>query len=688
LVKIHSLHDLPGRINRTSIHDSSKKTSKSNMKHHTTTRRILSAASLALLATSPASQSQVVAQFGDLFPSNSTLPGTLAWPGNNGLNTNVSLPAPNAMNIPSTDPAAGTWRVGWVETSDWSAQGWGNPTTALRTMGGWSWPNSNTPTGPDVLGAAQGYSWAGNHDEGWVGQVGMETGNNIMNVRFNGGSLPLMHWTAARAGTYNISFTVGNVSSNWPNDYIGFGIWSTATGSYRSDNATMASYAPNSTMINTSPSPSGSYTVTATNVTLLAGQSLWFVARVGGPTSNAAYQFQDMSITDANTAQVVAQFGDLFPSNSTLSGNKAWPGNNGLNTNLAVTAPNAVNLASTSAPTGSWRVGWVQLTDWSADAWGNPTAVPYTMGGWVWPNSNTPAGPGTLNAAQGYAWGGTHDEGWVGHVGMETINNIMNVRFNGGSLPLLQWTAAQAGTFDVSFTVGNASSNWPNDYIGFGVWSTATGSYVSDNATMASYAPNSTMINTSPSPSGSYTVTASDVSLDAGESLWFVARVGGPTTNAAYQFQGLTITSVSAVNPYDTWALGPFTHPFTNTAPGVDFDNDGLTNLQEFVLGGDPTISQQNVRPTVAASGSNLVLTFKRSDASELAPAIVTKVQVSDDLSNWNSPTNDIIIGAVDGSGPNGATYTVAENGTASDTIVVTIPKGAAPKKFARVAVQ
>ena len=135
---------------------------------------------------------------------------------------------------------------------------------------------------------------------------------------------------------------------------------------------------------------------------------------------------------------------------------------------------------------------------------------------------------------------------------------------------------------------------------------------------------------------------------------------------------------------YDSWASGSFANPFTNTAQEVDFDNDGLNNLLEFVLGGDPTINDNpSVRPAVASSGTDMVVTFARSDESELQPVAV-KVQVSADLVTWN-PADDIAIGAIDGTGPNGVTYTVAENGGAPDTIMVTIPKGVATKKFARV---
>lgn len=138
--------------------------------------------------------------------------------------------------------------------------------------------------------------------------------------------------------------------------------------------------------------------------------------------------------------------------------------------------------------------------------------------------------------------------------------------------------------------------------------------------------------------------------------------------------------------PYDTWAAGTFANPFTNTALGVDFDNDGLSNLLEFVLGGDPTISQPGIAPGASTSGTDLVVTFKRSDASKLAPAVTVKVELSTDLT-FSTPAQDIVIGPASDPGPiapNGASYTVSNSG-GFDTITVTIPQGSNPKKFARV---
>jgi hypothetical protein len=112
-------------------------------------------------------------------------------------------------------------------------------------------------------------------------------------------------------------------------------------------------------------------------------------------------------------------------------------------------------------------------------------------------------------------------------------------------------------------------------------------------------------------------------------------------------------------------------------------ENDGLENVLEFVLGGNPKASDTPpVHPLIVESANAITLTFKRSDASELQPVTV-KVQVSADLATWN-PADEITIGATGGTGPNGATYTVDETGDL-DTVVVTIPKNSANTKFARV---
>jgi autotransporter-associated beta strand protein len=51
------------------------------------------------------------------------------------------------------------------------------------------------------------------------------------------------------------------------------------------------------------------------------------------------------------------------------------------------------------------------------------------------------------------------------------------------------------------------------------------------------------------------------------------------------------LLTVTAGTPYDTWANGSFAKAFTDKLPGSNPDGDGLTNLQEFAFGTDPTVS-------------------------------------------------------------------------------------------------
>ena len=180
--------------------------------------------------------------------------------------------------------------------------------------------------------------------------------------------------------------------------------------------------------------------------------------------------------------------------------------------------------------------------------------------------------------------------------------------------------------------------------------------------------------NTGALAAGAYTLISSGAAI-TGSIGTASGSIGSLTGTLSISGNTLVLTVTAGGSPYTTWASG---FPgFSPTTSNLDFENDGIPNLLEFVLGGNPTTNDSpSIRPTVSASGSDLVVTFNRTDLSETQPVTV-KVQTSPDLVTW---TNFATIGAIDGSG-----YTVAENAAAADTIVVTIPKAAAAKKFARV---
>ena len=121
--------------------------------------------------------------------------------------------------------------------------------------------------------------------------------------------------------------------------------------------------------------------------------------------------------------------------------------------------------------------------------------------------------------------------------------------------------------------------------------------------------------------------------------------------------------------------IGPF--GVSDPASNADPDFDGIPNALEYVLGGDPSQPGSNIAPTVTTSGGNLVFTFQRVDASETAD-ISLVVEAGSDLATWPE-TYTISPGAPS------AGVSSQENGSAPDTITVTIPQNTA--KFARLRV-
>ncbi|MES2923386.1 MAG: autotransporter-associated beta strand repeat-containing protein [Verrucomicrobiota bacterium] len=135
-------------------------------------------------------------------------------------------------------------------------------------------------------------------------------------------------------------------------------------------------------------------------------------------------------------------------------------------------------------------------------------------------------------------------------------------------------------------------------------------------------------------------------------------------------------------SPYASWADSFGLDPLTTGAPGNDFDQDGLSNELEFVLGvADPTLSSQADSPTSSIVGTDLVFTFLRRDGSEVAGSSVT-VEVGTTLTAW--PT---VYSVAADTASSTAGVVVTENGTNPDLITVTIPQGADPAKFARLKV-
>jgi len=145
----------------------------------------------------------------------------------------------------------------------------------------------------------------------------------------------------------------------------------------------------------------------------------------------------------------------------------------------------------------------------------------------------------------------------------------------------------------------------------------------------------------------------------------------------------VTLEAVSA-NAYDRWALAKGLDG-TNNGPAQDPDHDGLSNLLEFYLGGNPLGSSTTEFPVVSSDATYLTLTFKRDDTAE--GAVNSQLaQYGSDLTGWT----DAALGAVS-SAPdaNGVIITVVESSIAPDDVTVQVSKvlSNAGKLFVRLKV-
>ncbi|MCX8496639.1 MAG: hypothetical protein ORN51_10695 [Akkermansiaceae bacterium] len=109
---------------------------------------------------------------------------------------------------------------------------------------------------------------------------------------------------------------------------------------------------------------------------------------------------------------------------------------------------------------------------------------------------------------------------------------------------------------------------------------------------------------------------------------------GTITINSSGKVSFVAGIAASTATPFESWIAGYTTITATaDKASAADPDGDGLSNLTEFVLGGNPSVSNPSAGPAAVISGNNLAVSFTRSAASVGNTTAV--VQYSTDLSTW-----------------------------------------------------
>jgi autotransporter-associated beta strand protein len=324
-------------------------------------------------------------------------------------------------------------------------------------------------------------------------------------------------------------------------------------------------------------------------------------------------------------------------------------------------APTTAGVDYDTVATSALEIGTLDFTDFQFT--GTPALGVYTL------ISSTAAITGSIGTVSG-AIGG-----FTGTISISGNNLILTVT-SGGDTTAPSWIATYPKVSNVTSTSFNALAE--TDETGSAYFLVlADGATPPTSATVQS---TGTAIALTANVQASSAVTG--LTPATSYDVYFVAQDAIPNLQTSP-----VKVDVTTQTAYADWADNY--SGFTPTSGGLDFDNDGISNLLEFVFGGSPIANDSpSIQPTVSASGADLVLSFKRSDLSEIAPATTVKVQLSADLLTWN-PADDIPIapGNTGNAGPIGASnasYTISNSG-GMDTVTVTIPKAAATKKFARV---
>lgn len=130
---------------------------------------------------------------------------------------------------------------------------------------------------------------------------------------------------------------------------------------------------------------------------------------------------------------------------------------------------------------------------------------------------------------------------------------------------------------------------------------------------------------------------------------------------------------------YSTWAATNAPSPQTT---GQDYDNDGVPNGAEYVLGGTASAQDSSKLPKLTTSGGNLVFTFKRIQSSK-TPDTSVSIDVGTTLASW---TSSYIVGN-DTASSSTPFVTVTDNGDGYDNVTLTIAQAPDAKKFARLKV-
>jgi autotransporter-associated beta strand protein len=151
---------------------------------------------------------------------------------------------------------------------------------------------------------------------------------------------------------------------------------------------------------------------------------------------------------------------------------------------------------------------------------------------------------------------------------------------------------------------------------------------------------------------------------------------GSGTWSLVVEGSNLVLSYEPGASGYGTWIAG---FPgLSDSSVNGDPDKDGITNLVEYVLNGQPGTSSTQILPQAITGGGNLSFSFVRR--AESKGDTIQIFQHGPDLVSWT----DVAIPATSGGN---VTITADSPSAGLETVVVTIPTGTSTTLFARLKV-
>jgi hypothetical protein len=129
--------------------------------------------------------------------------------------------------------------------------------------------------------------------------------------------------------------------------------------------------------------------------------------------------------------------------------------------------------------------------------------------------------------------------------------------------------------------------------------------------------------------------------LQAGSTTITASQAGDGNHHPATPVQHTLTVNAVPVPPFTAWTLDPAQGLTAgeNDGPLHDPDHDGVSNLLEFALAGNPMVSSRTILPTLAQPvAGTWTFDYERNVASR-PPAVTQIVEFGGDLSGWNPLT-------------------------------------------------